>query len=129
MSDIAYHLPVKLLGMLLLTMALAVAAPVWGEQQVPVPGMVTMIDLGADSCLPCRLMIPIMEELKQAYQGKVAIVFIDVYRQNALARRFHPMVTPTQIFFDRQGKEVSRHEGFLDKDSIVKELDAIVAEK
>jgi thioredoxin 1 len=28
-------------------------------------------------------------------------------------------VIPTQIFYDKQGKEVGRHEGFLDKKSIV----------
>jgi thioredoxin 1 len=98
-------------------------------EQIPVKGTVTLVDLGSDSCLPCRMMAPILVALKQEYQGKAAIIFVDVYRENAVARKFHPMVIPTQIFFDRTGKEVSRHEGFLEKGAIVKQLNALLAEK
>jgi len=99
------------------------------EQQLPVKDTVTLIELGADNCLPCRLLTPIIEELQQEYQGRAAIVRIDVYRQHELARQFHPMVTPTMIFFDRQGQETKRFSGFMDKDSIVKELDRLLAGK
>ncbi|HOP14810.1 MAG TPA: thioredoxin family protein, partial [Lentimicrobium sp.] len=41
-------------------------------------GKVTMIDLGADKCIPCKMMAPILEELKKEYAGRADIIFIDV---------------------------------------------------
>ena len=90
-----------------------------GSVQVPVPGLVTMVDLGATECIPCKMMAPIIEELKSEYQGRAAVVFIDVWKNPAAARQFGIRAIPTQIFFDAGGNERGRHEGFLDKQSIV----------
>jgi thioredoxin 1 len=91
-----------------------------GSVQAPVPGMVTMVDLGATECIPCKMMAPIIEELKSEYQGRAAVVFIDVWKNPAAGRQFGIRAIPTQIFYDAEGNEKSRHEGFLDKQSIVK---------
>ena len=81
--------------------------------KVPVKGMVTMIDLGAKKCIPCKMMAPIMEKMEKAYRGKAAIVFIDVWETQGQAERFGISSIPTQIFFNREGKEVYRHVGFM----------------
>ena len=91
-----------------------------GSVQVPVPGLVTMVDLGATECIPCKMMAPIIEELQTEYQGRAAVVFIDVWKNPAAGRQFGIRTIPTQIFYDAQGKETGRHEGFLDKQSIAK---------
>ena len=90
--------------------------------QVPAEGVVTMLDLGAHKCIPCKMMAPIIEQLKREYNGKAAIVFIDVWVHREEARRHGIRAIPTQIFFDKNGKEVFRHEGFMDKKSIVRVL-------
>lgn len=87
--------------------------------QVPVPGMVTMVDLGAKECIPCKMMAPIMEELEKEYQGRVAVIFVDVWKNPDAGPKFNLRAIPTQIFYDAQGEEVYRHEGFLDKQSIL----------
>ena len=103
------------------TAAAAQAEPaISGSVQAPVPGMVTMVDLGATECIPCKMMAPIIEELQTEYQGRAAVVFIDVWKNPAAGRQFGIRAIPTQIFFDAQGKEQGRYEGFLDKQSIVK---------
>ena len=89
---------------------------------VPVKGMVTMIDLGADKCVPCKMMAPIMAKLEKAYEGRAAIVFIDVWKHNEQAGRFGIRVIPTQIFYDQTGREVYRHVGFMGEKEIVKQL-------
>lgn len=89
---------------------------------VPVSGTVTMIDLGAHKCIPCKMMAPIIEKLEKDYQGKADIIFIDVWQNKDQAQRFKISGIPTQIFFDQDGKEVYRHIGFLDEASIVKQL-------
>jgi len=93
--------------------------------KVPVQGMVTMLDLGAKSCVPCRMMAPILAELEKEYKGRAAIVFIDVWEHNDQVQRFGISAIPTQIFFDASGKEVKRHVGFMDKAGIEAELKAL----
>jgi len=89
---------------------------------VPVKGMVTMVDLGAKKCVPCKMMAPILEKLEKTYSGKAAIVFIDVWENNEKAREFGISAIPTQIFFDADGKEVSRHTGFSSEEDIIAQL-------
>ena len=87
--------------------------------QVPAPGMVTMVELGARECIPCRMMAPIVEELTEEYQGRVAVVFIDVWVDPDAAQGFDLRAIPTQIIYDDRGVERFRHEGFLAKEDIV----------
>ena len=89
---------------------------------IPVRGMVTMVDLGARKCIPCKMMAPILEKLEKDYKGKAAIVFVDVWEDPAAAKRFAIRAIPTQIFFDKRGQEVRRHEGFISEKDIIKQL-------
>jgi thioredoxin 1 len=100
-----------------LSVVLFAAAP---PPEVPVKGMVTMVDLGAKKCIPCKMMAPILEKLEKVYAGKAAVIFFDVWEDQAPARRFGIRTIPTQIFFDKDGKEVYRHEGFLSEEEIVR---------
>lgn len=88
-------------------------------QIVPVEGFVTMVDIGAKACIPCKMMIPVIENLSKELDGKAAIVFIDVWKNPKEGNVFGIRTIPTQIFYDKDGFEVYRHEGFLDKDSIL----------
>jgi thioredoxin 1 len=90
--------------------------------QVPVKGMVTMVDLGADQCVPCKMMAPILEKLKKTYEGRAAIIFIDVWKNNEEARRYGIRAIPTQIFFDPTGREVGRHVGFMSEKEIIEQF-------
>lgn len=90
--------------------------------ELPVKGMVTMIDLGAKKCVPCKMMAPILQKMEKKYDGRAAIVFIDVWEHREQARRFGIRSIPTQIFYDVDGKEMSRHVGFMSEDHIVKTL-------
>ncbi len=85
---------------------------------IPTPGMVTLVDLGAGKCIPCRMMAPILEELKKEYAGRASVVFIDVWEDKKQAERFKIRAIPTQIFYGKDGKEAGRHTGYLDKKSI-----------
>jgi thioredoxin 1 len=110
-----------------LVLALSAGTPLAGAQppdfsKVPVKGMVTMIDLGAKKCIPCKMMAPIMEKMEKVYKGKAAIVFIDVWENGEPARRFGIRAIPTQIFFNREGKEVYRHVGFMNEEAIIAQL-------
>ena len=87
---------------------------------IPVKGMATMVDLGANECIPCKMMVPVMEKVEKKYQGKAAIIFIDVWKNKEPAKRFGIRAIPTQIFFNKEGKEVYRHVGFMSEAEIDK---------
>ena len=106
-------------GLLVFTLSVGVfAAPV----DVPVKGMVTMVDLGAKTCIPCKMMAPILTKLEKKYAGKAAVIFLDVQEYPELIKRFGLSAIPTQIFFDKDGKGVLRHRGFMSEEAIVKQF-------
>jgi thioredoxin 1 len=88
-------------------------------------GKPVLVDFGANSCLPCRQLRPILKEVSKEYSGKAEILVIDVYQHQNLARDHKVMLIPTLVFFDSKGKEVFRHVGLLEKEKIVAKLKEI----
>ena len=78
-----------------------------------------LVDLGAHSCIPCKMMAPILEDLRKTYAGRMDVVFIDVWQNPDAGKKYGINVIPTQIFYDAAGKELFRHEGFFGKDDIL----------
>jgi thioredoxin 1 len=91
-------------------------------KNIPVKGKVTMVDLGAASCIPCKMMAPILDKLAKRYEGKAAVVFIDLRYNREAVQQFEVRGIPTQIFFDKNGREISRHMGFMSEEAIVARL-------
>jgi thioredoxin 1 len=78
-----------------------------------------LVDLGADQCIPCKTMAPILEELKRDFAGKFVVEFIDVWKRREEAGRYGIQMIPTQIFYDESGKELFRRSGFIGKEDIL----------
>jgi thiol-disulfide isomerase/thioredoxin len=78
-----------------------------------------LVDLGADKCIPCKMMAPILKELKTEYAGRMDVEFIDVWKNPDAGKPYKIQLIPTQIFFDASGKERFRHEGFFGKEDIL----------
>jgi thioredoxin 1 len=85
-------------------------------------GKPMVVDFGSNSCLPCRQIRPILKEIEKEYTGKAQILILDVYKYQDLAKEYRVQLIPTLVFFDKGGKEVFRHVGAWDKDSIVNKL-------
>jgi len=85
-------------------------------------GKPTVLDLGSSSCVPCKMMKPIFAELEEEYQDQANIILADIAIEQDVAYKYQIKVIPTQIFFDKKGQEVWRHEGFLAKEKIVEKL-------
>lgn len=83
---------------------------------------VTFIELGADRCIPCREMQPIMRQIALAYKDKVQVVFYDVWKDPEPGRTYKIQLIPTQVFVDSEGREFHRHVGLYPKAEIVKLL-------
>lgn len=92
------------------------SSPASADPTAPRP---RLVDLGAGKCIPCKMMAPILAELKQEYAGRVDVEFIDVWENTAAAEKYGISSIPTQIFYDAAGRERFRHEGFFGKDEIL----------
>jgi len=116
----------------------AVLAP--REQSTPIPtpkpdltsisleqalssGKPTLAEFGWRTCVPCKEMKPILEELAVEYKDKLNIVIVEVYEHRELTNKYGIMAIPTQIFFDSSGKEITRHMGFWPKEEIIAQLE------
>ena len=78
-----------------------------------------LVDLGAGKCTSCKMMTPILEELKKDFAGKFEVEFVDVWKDPEAGEKYGIRMIPTQIFFDSTGKELFRHEGFFGRDEIL----------
>lgn len=115
-------LPLVIAGLIFSTATSGIGDAGIDFNTLPVKGMVTMIDLGAKKCIPCKMMAPILAKLEKEYAGRAAIVFIDVWENRDQVDRFGIRAIPTQIFYDAAGKEVSRHIGFMSEEEIERML-------
>ena len=85
-------------------------------------GKIVMFELGSVGCIPCEQMKPVMQKLRDTYQGKLDVIFIDVKQDHDTARRFGVFMIPVQVFLDKNGKEFHRHVGFYSYDEIASML-------
>ena len=85
---------------------------------------VTFVELGSVDCIPCKMMMPVMEEIEKEYGGQVKVVFHDVWTSKGkpYAKKFKIRLIPTQVFLDKNGIEYFRHEGFFPKKDLIKIL-------
>jgi thioredoxin 1 len=83
---------------------------------------VTFLELGADRCIPCKKMQPIMKEIAAAFPDRVQVIFYDVWKDSAPAEKYGIQLIPTQVFLDQKGKEIARHVGLFPKEEILELL-------
>jgi thioredoxin 1 len=85
----------------------------------PAAALPHLIDLGADKCIPCKAMAPILEALRIDFAGELRVTFIDVWKDIAAGEAYGVTSIPTQIFFDAHGNELFRHMGFYSRKEIL----------
>jgi thiol-disulfide isomerase/thioredoxin len=85
-------------------------------------GKASLVDFGSTGCVPCDMMAPILDTLREKYKGKVNVLFVHVAEEPILTSRYDVQSIPVQIFFDKTGKEVFRHVGFFPQEEIEKRL-------
>jgi len=87
-------------------------------------GIPVMLEVGSVQCIPCRQMKPILEKLEKEYKDRLQVIFVDIGKdeEKKLATMYGVFVIPTQIFLDKNGKEVARHVGVYPYEEIQKVL-------
>lgn len=67
-------------------------------------GLPIIVDYGADSCIPCKAMAPVLEKANSVFSGKAFVKFINVWDYPDAANNVPVQVIPTQVIFDADGK-------------------------
>ena len=116
MSGRAARIALLLVGLAFL--AAGPAAAGGAPKPAPPAALPRLVDLGAHKCVPCKRMAPILEALRVDYAGAVDVRFIDVWKDPRAGKPYGIRLIPTQVFFDRTGRERFRHEGFFSREEI-----------
>jgi len=101
------------------TTAASVAVGDAAKTPAAAPKLPKMVDVGAGKCIPCKMMKPILDDLKTNYADRFITEFIDVWENPDGGKPYNVEMIPTQIFFDAEGEERFRHVGFFGKEDIL----------
>ncbi len=85
-----------------------------------------MVDFYADWCGPCQMMMPIVEEMAEKYDGKVKVGKVNTDEQPELAGKFGVMSIPS-FFFIKNGKVISSAIGGMDRENLSAKLDSLLS--
>ncbi len=78
-----------------------------------------LVDVGADKCIPCIKMAPILDQLKKDFAGRMEVQFVDAWKNRKEAGKYGVRMIPTQIFYATDGSELYRHTGFYGREEIL----------
>ena len=113
------RLTTPLLSIILLMTACSRPEAAENEAAAVGSGLPRLVDLGSESCVPCRMMQPELDLLRTTMEGSLEVVFIDVNQDRSAASSYGIRVIPTQVFFSPEGVELARHEGYIDAEGML----------
>lgn len=80
-------------------------------------GLPIIVDYGADTCIPCKAMAPVLEKANKVFSGKAFVKFINVWDYPDAANNVPVQLIPTQVIFDADGKP------FIPSDALAAEIE------
>jgi thioredoxin 1 len=80
-----------------------------------------LVDFYATWCGPCKMLMPVLKEVKDNMGGRVTILKIDVDKNKELAAQYQVRNVPTMVLF-QNGQQLWRQSGVLTKDEIIKKI-------
>lgn len=84
-----------------------------------------LVDFWAEWCGPCKMMLPIVEEISKEYEGKVTVAKVDVDSSQGTAAKFGIRNIPTILFF-KGGAVVDKQVGAVPKTSLVEKINKLL---
>lgn len=79
-------------------------------------GLPVIVDYGADSCIPCKQMVPVLKTMNAEMKDKAFIKFVDVWKYGSAANNVPIQIIPSQVFFNADGTP------YVPSDSLKKQI-------
>ncbi len=95
------------------------------ENEVLQSDIPVLVDFYADWCGPCKMMMPVVEKLAEAYDGKVKVGKVNSDENNQLAAKYGIMSIPSFLII-KNGEVVDSATGAMPMDTLAKKLDAVL---
>lgn len=86
------------------------------ESEIPV-----VLDFYSDTCMPCKMLSPVLDDLSKSHKDKLKICKLNVNENSQLADEYGVMAVPT-LMYVKNGKEINRTIGFINKNKILENL-------
>lgn len=83
-------------------------------------GKPTIVEFGANNCVSCREMKPVLHAL--ALDPRIAVADVDILKERAYISKYQILLMPTQVFYNAQGVETGRHMGKISAEHILAQL-------
>ncbi len=80
-----------------------------------------LIDFSAEWCGPCKMVAPILKQVKDSLGDRITIIKIDVDKNQQLASKYQVRSVPTMVLYQK-GIQLWRQSGVLTKDEIIKTI-------
>lgn len=97
------------------------------ETEITNSDLPVVVDFWAEWCAPCRMMAPILEEVKREYQGKIKVGKLNVDENSTIAGQYRIMGIPTLLFF-RSGKIVDKVVGIVSRKTLDDKIGKLLKE-
>lgn len=94
------------------------------QDSTSIKPQITFLELGSTTCIPCKMMEPVLESIREKYGDQIKVTFHDVKKDQKIAEKYEIRMIPTQIFLDEEGNEIHRHIGFYPEEQIDEFLQA-----
>ena len=76
-----------------------------------------LADFYSDSCIPCKMLSPVLSQVESEYQDRIKVAKINVNFNSELTEKYGVQAAPTLVFF-KNGEEIERLRGAGRKDRI-----------
>ena len=96
------------------------------EQQVEKSSIPVLVDFWADWCMPCKMIAPIVDELAEEYDGRIAFTKVDVDSEQNIAVKFGIRSIPTLLVF-KDGNPIDQIVGAVPKAALKQRLDDVIS--
>lgn len=113
---------------ILLGLIIILAAPFSVAADLPADGRAGIVNLSDGHCAPCKIMERISDKMEREYKDDLYSITINPLKDKEAAEKYGAKTLPTIIFFDRSGKEVLRHAGVVDEDTVRAVVEGMIFE-